>query len=138
MAAAPRPTPNPDPVTAPFWEGCARGELRIQTCADCGARWLPASVVCPRCWGEALRWTPAAGEGTIVTYAVYRRAYHEAFRPRLPYVVAVVELAEGPRLVSTIVGVPPEEVRIGLAVRVEFEPIEGAVLPVFRPRGDAG
>lgn len=136
MAPAARPTPRPDPVTAPFWEGCARGELRIQACADCGARWLPGSVVCPRCWSQAVQWAPASGDGTVVSYAVYRRAYHEAFRPLLPYVVAVVELVEGPRLVSTIVGVPPEAVRVGLAVRVEFETVEGAVLPVFRPVPD--
>ena len=133
-----RPVPTPDAVTAPFWEGCLRGELRVQACGACGARWLPASVVCPRCWSDAIAWIRAAGSGTVVTFAVYHRAYHEAFRPLLPYVVAVVELAEGPRLVSNIVGVPPDRVRIGLPVRVEFEPIEGTALPVFRPVDEGG
>lgn len=134
-APAERPTPSPDGVTAPFWEGCARHELRLQECGACRARWLPASVVCPRCWSEAVAWAPAAGAGVVVSFVVYRRSYHPAFRPLVPYVVAVVELTEGPRLVSTIVGVPPEQVRVGMAVRVEFQPVGESTLPVFRPAG---
>jgi hypothetical protein len=135
MADTPRPAPVPDAVTAPFWEGCARRELRIQECQACRFRWLPGSVVCPRCWSDAVTWTAAAGEGTVVSFAVYHRSYHAAFAPLVPYVVAVVELAEGPRLVSNVVGVPAERVRVGMPVRVEWEPVAEAVLPVFRPTG---
>jgi uncharacterized OB-fold protein len=78
----------------------------------------------------------SAGEGTVVTFAVYHRSYHPAFRPLVPYVVAVVELAEGPRLVSNIVGVAPERVRVGMPVRVEFQSVGEAALPVFRPVGE--
>jgi uncharacterized protein len=138
MADAPRPAPMPDAVTAPFWESCARHELRLQECRACGKRWLPASVVCPRCWSDRVVWVVACGEGTVATFAVYHRAYHEAFRPRLPYVVAVVALAEGPHLVSNIVGIAPERVRVGMPVRVEFEAVEGTALPVFRPAGEGG
>ena len=136
MADEPRPAPVPDAVTAPFWDGCARHELRIQRCAACRFLWLPASVVCPRCWSDAVSWVPSAGAGTVVSFAVYHRSYHPAFRPLVPYVVAVVELAEGPRLVSNIVGAPPERVRVGMAVRVEWEPVGAAALPVFRPTGE--
>ncbi len=76
----------------------------------------------------------AGGEGTVFSFAVYRRAYHPAFKPLLPYVVAVIELAEGPRLVSNVVGVQPEDVRVGMRVRLEFRETEGIPLPVFRPR----
>jgi hypothetical protein len=133
MGDVPRPLPVPDAVTAPFWEGCAGGTLRVQACRDCGHRWLPGSVVCPRCWSDATAWLEASGEGTIFSFAVYHRAYHEAFRPLLPYVVAVVELAEGPRLVSRLVAVAAERVSVGMPVRLGWEAVEGSMLPVFRP-----
>ena len=138
MTDASRPTPLPDTVTAEFWEACGRHELRIQECQACRFRWLPGSVVCPRCWSDAVTWVASAGEGTVVSFAVYHRSYHPAFRPLVPYVVAVVELAEGPRLVSNIVGTPPERVRVGMPVRVEFQPVGETALPVFRPAGDGG
>jgi len=133
MAETSRPVPRPDDVTRPFWEACQRRELRFQQCAGCGHRWLPASVVCPRCWAEEAEWVLARGEGTVFSFAVYHRAYHPAFRPLVPYVVAVIELAEGPRLVSNVVGVRPEDVRVGIPVRLEFQDVEGVALPVFRP-----
>ncbi len=136
MADTPRPAPVPDVVTAPFWEGCAQGELRVQECRACRFRWLPGSVVCPHCWSDAVTWVASAGEGTVVTFAVYRRSYHPAFRLLVPYVVAVVELAEGPRLVSNVDGVAPERVRVGMRVRVTFQPAGDTALPVFRPVGE--
>lgn len=135
MPAETRPVPNPDPVTAPFWAGCASHRLLFQECGSCGARWLPPSVVCPRCWSEAVGWVAAEGAGTVMTFAVYRRVYHPAFRSLVPYVVAVVELAEGPRLVSNVVGISPERVCVGMPVRVEFERVGDIRLPVFRPGG---
>lgn len=138
MAGVPRPLPVPDAITAPFWEGCARRKLLVQECRACRARWLPGSVVCPRCWSDAIAWVPSVGDGTVVSFVVYHRSYHQAFQPLVPYVVAVVELAEGPRLVSNIVGVPPERVRVGMTVRVEFQPVGNAMLPVFRPAGGGG
>jgi hypothetical protein len=133
MADTPRPAPVPDAITAPFWEGCAQRELRIQECRACRFRWLPGSVVCPHCWSDAVTWVASAGDGTVVTFAVYHRSYHPAFQPLVPYVVAVVELAEGPRLVSNVVGVAPERVRVGMRVRVGFQSIGETALPVFRP-----
>lgn len=133
MTAAARPRPAADPITAPFWQGCAQGELRIQACEACGARWLPASVVCPSCWSDRVGWVAAAGTGVVLTYAVYRRSDHAAFRALVPYVVAIVALAEGPRLVTNLVGTPPGGPHAGLRVQVEFLPLDGAALPVFRP-----
>lgn len=138
MAETSRPVPQPDDVTRPFWDACARRELRFQQCDGCGNWWLPPSVACSRCWAAETQWVRAAGEGTVFSFAVYRRAYHPAFKPLLPYVVAVIELAEGPRLVSNVVGVPPEDVHVGMRVRLEFQETEGIPLPVFRPpRGGA-
>jgi len=135
MAETSRPVPQPDDVTRPFWDACARRELRFQQCDHCGCQWLPPSVVCPRCWAADTRWVRATGEGTVFSFGVYRRAYHPVFKPLLPYVVAVIELAEGPRLVSNVVSVRPEDVHVGLHVRLEFQETDGVALPVFRPAG---
>ncbi len=136
MADTPRPAPVADAVTAPFWEGCGQRELRVQECRACRLRWLPGSVVCPHCWSDAVTWVASTGDGTVVTFAVYHRSYHPAFQPLVPYVVAVVEVAEGPRLVSNVVGVAPERVRVGMPVRVEFQSAGDIALPVFRPVGE--
>jgi uncharacterized OB-fold protein len=135
MAEARRPAPQPDDVTRPFWEACARRVLCFQQCAACGYRWLPASVVCPRCWTPGGEWVKASGAGTVFSFAVYHRAYHPAFKPLVPYVVGVIELAEGPRLVSNIVGAAPGDIRVGMPVSLEFLDADGVVLPVFRLAG---
>jgi uncharacterized OB-fold protein len=132
MADASRPVPQPDDVTRPFWDACRRRLLCFQRCVVCGHRWLPASVVCPRCWSAETEWVPASGDGTVFSFAVYRRAYHPAFEALLPYVVAVIELAEGPRLLSNVIGGAPEGVHVGMEVRLDFIEVGAAVLPVFR------
>lgn len=137
MAEVNRPVPRPDDVTRPFWEACGRRVLCFQQCTACGHRWLPASVVCPRCWVSDTQWTPASGHATVFSFAVYHRVYHPAFKALLPYVVAVIELAEGPQLVSNVVGIAPQDVRVGMPVRLTFIEVEGVALPVFRP-GERG
>jgi len=138
MTATRRRVPDPDDVTRPFWEACARRELVYQRCTGCAHRWLPASVVCPRCWSESPRWIRARGDATVFSYAVYHRAYHPAFKSLVPYVVAVIELGEGPRLVSNVVGIHPRDVGVGMPVRLDFQEVEGGLLPVFRPEEKAG
>ena len=134
--AAERPRPRPDDVTRPFWEACERRTLCFQQCTECGHRWLPASVVCPRCWFEPTVWIESGGAGIVFSFAVYHRAYHPAFESLLPYVVAVIELTEGPRLISNLIDVSPDQVHVGMAVCLSFMNISGAVLPVFRPAED--
>lgn len=128
-----RPIPRLDPITRPFWDASARGVLCFQQCAGCRHRWLPASVVCPACWAGDTSWVESSGCGRVFSFAVYHRAYHPAFEPLLPYVVAVIELEEGPRLVSNIVGIPPQEIQVGMPVHVEFLAAGDTALPVFRP-----
>ncbi|MFI2202060.1 bifunctional MaoC family dehydratase N-terminal/OB-fold nucleic acid binding domain-containing protein [Streptomyces sp. NPDC020192] len=128
----PRPVVNRD--NAGFWEGVAEHRLLIQRCTDCGTLrhpWLPGCNAC-----GCLEWdtVEASGEGTVYSYVVMHHPPFPAFEP--PFAVGLVELAEGVRMVSSVVGVPYDKVRIGLAVRVEFrtyEDDEGTlVLPVFR------
>ncbi|OLZ68651.1 hypothetical protein AV521_20555 [Streptomyces sp. IMTB 2501] len=134
---APRPRPVVNRDNAGFWEAVAEGRLLIQRCTDCGTLrhpWLPG---CNACGGPEWDTVEASGEGTVYSYVVMHHPRFPAFEP--PYAVGLIELAEGVRMVSNVVGVPYDKVRIGLPVRVEFRRYgaegddEGApVLPVFR------
>ncbi|MBW2059965.1 MAG: Zn-ribbon domain-containing OB-fold protein [Deltaproteobacteria bacterium] len=131
-----KPLPRPDADTKAFWEGCQRHELRFQKCRSCGhVRW-PASILCPTCYSEETEWITASGRGKVYTFVVYHTAYHKAFASDLPYVTASIELEEGPRLLSNIVGCDPQEVRCDMDVEVTWEDInEEFSLPKFKPQG---
>ena len=127
------PLPQPDALTAPFWDACRRGVLEVSACADCGRLFLPPGPCCPGCWSTELTSRPVSGQGRVFSFVVYRRTYH----PRLPapYVVALVELDEGPRLISNIVGCAPEDVTIDMPVCVRFDAAGDFVLPRFARAG---
>jgi uncharacterized protein len=96
-----------DPVESPteiYWRTLGEGRFQFQRCASCGHAWLPPREDCPCCWSREWQWQDASGLGTVVSWVVFHTAFHEAFEKRLPYNVAVVELAEGPRLITNIVG----------------------------------
>ena len=131
--AAGRPIPLATPVSEPFWEGCKRGEFLLQRCASCDASQFYPRTLCSACGAKTLEWAPASGAGYIVSYTVVRRAITPAFAAQVPYVVAIVRLEEGPQLMSHIVDCDPEAVRVGAAVTLGFEDLDGkASLPVFQ------
>jgi uncharacterized OB-fold protein len=130
------PQPQPDALTAPFWEACRREVLEVSACADCEHRFLPPGPCCPRCWSPRLALQEVSGRGRVFSFAVYRRTYHPAFPA--PYVVALVELDEGPRLISNIVGCAPEEVAVDMPVEVRFEVAGDFTLPRFTPANGGG
>jgi uncharacterized OB-fold protein len=134
--APPPPAPQPDPLTRPFWEACARRVLEVSSCQDCGHLFLPPGPRCPRCWSAQLAPSAVSGEGRVYSFAVYRRTYHPAVPA--PYVVALVELHEGPRVISNVVGCAPEEVCIDMRVRVRFDDVGDFRLPRFEPAGPSG
>jgi uncharacterized protein len=113
------PLPTPSPLTAPYWEACARGELALQECTGCGRFVHFPEPACPYCGGTDLPYSSVSGRGTVHTFSVIHRTFLPGFET--PYVVAWVELAEGARAFGNIIGLPPEEVRIGMPVRVCFE-----------------
>jgi uncharacterized OB-fold protein len=131
-----RPIPPTSELTAPYWDAARRGELVVQRCEACEARPFPPRARCPRCGADTLAWAPVSGHGTVYSFTVAHRAPHPVFAAQLPLVVAIVELAEGPRLVTNVVGCDPAEVAVGMAVEVCFEPIDDSEmsLPVFTPR----
>jgi uncharacterized protein len=127
-----RPRPAISDDTRFFWEGVERGELLIQRCAACGELRHPPRPMCPRC--QSLDWDTAraSGRATVHSYVVPHHPRLPAFPER--YVVALVDLEEGTRLVTNLVGIAPEDVRIGMAVQLECTKVDGElVLPLFRP-----
>ncbi len=128
------PLPRPSPESALFWEACRRGELRLQRCARDERFWFPPASRCPRCWSTAWKWEKTSGRGTVFSFVVFQRSYHPAFREAIPYIVAVIELDEGPRLPTRLVHVAPDAARVGMPVQVTFVPISKDVrLPCFGP-----
>jgi len=118
-----KPLPRSTPETAPFWEACRRHSLELQQCDACSKFWFPPSNRCPHCLSADWKWSAVSGKGQVFTFTVFHRAYHKGFADELPYAVAVVELDEGPRLVSNVVGCAPEDVKIGMPVSVIFQDV---------------
>ena len=129
-----KPLPRIDQETKGFWEACQRHELYLQRCAVCAAlRYYPRAV-CPNCLSDRIEWVRASGKGTVYTFTVTYQNQAPGFRDALPYVLAYVELAEGVRMLTNIVGCAPDQVRIGMPVEVEFEDATPSVtLPKFKP-----
>jgi len=127
-----RPEPKPTPETAHFWEGTAQGELRLQRCRACTRAYFPPQPFCPRCANDDIEVVRASGHGTLHSYVINHRA---APGFTAPYVIAVVELEEGPRLLTNLVEVEPDPdvLPLDLPVEVVFQTVGDAALPVFRP-----
>lgn len=130
-ARRPRPAISDD--TRFFWDGVARGELLIQRCASCGALRHPPRPMCARCRSPEWDAARSSGLGAVYSYVVHHSPPVPGFDP--PFVVALVELEEGVRIVSNLVGVAPDAVAIGLPVEVSFEQVDAELtLPLFRAR----
>lgn len=133
-AAPIRPTVNE--VNRPFWDGCRRGELLLQRCRHCGRLRYPAAVVCPDCLSAEAQWQPMSGRGRVFSFVVFHRAYHPAWEARVPYNVALIELDEGPIMLSNVVAIDNATLAVGLPVAVAFEAVdESLIIPVFKPAG---
>ncbi len=130
---AAKPEPVASMATEPFWDGCAAGELRLPRCRACGKVHFYPCPFCPHCGAENIEWVRAAGTGTVwATTVVHSSFWGDAWADDLPYNVALVELDEGVRLVSNVLGTPPENVRVGARVQVEFIRRGTTALPMFR------
>ncbi|MGH2728226.1 MAG: Zn-ribbon domain-containing OB-fold protein [Actinomycetota bacterium] len=126
--------------TRGYWEGTLAEELRVQTCNACGNRQLPWGPCCTRCLSQNLGWIGASGGASVFSFPVVRQAIHPTFSAQVPYVVADVELDEGPIMTSNVTDCPAEDVRIGMPVELWFDAeAEDAFhnklrLPKFRPK----
>ena len=132
-AGATRPDPILTPDSAFFWEGAKRGELLAQRCGDCGNLQHPPRPMCPVCHSVHRQEARLSGRGEVYSWIIPRHPPALGFAQ--PPVVAVIQLEEGIRLVSNIVGVADDQVAVGMPVEVQFEPtVGGYAVPVFRPR----
>lgn len=116
-----RPVPEPDPDSAPFWEGVHQGRLLVQRCSACGRHRFPPGEVCPECLSREADWVEVSGRGSVYSWIVVRHPIpREIFADETPYIVALIDLEEGVRIASNLVDIAPEAVRDGMAVEVLF------------------
>jgi len=133
-----KPLPAIAPEASPFWQAAAQQKLAMQRCQACRAWvWTPRPA-CNECGSDQLEWTLLTGRGEIYSFTVIRqiagRGASKAFEPDIPYVVAWVDLVEGPRMITNIVGCSPDQVRLGMKVTVAFEQVAPDIwLPKFKP-----
>lgn len=129
-----KPVPRPAPESVPYWEAAKRHKLAIPHCNSCGHYWFPPSQRCPSCLSADFEWAEVSGRGKVYSFVVFHRVFHPAFENEVPYVVALVELAEGPRLLTNVIGIPPEDVRCEMPVKVTFDDVTpDASVPKFVP-----
>jgi uncharacterized OB-fold protein len=136
MAGRTKAVPEPTPETRPYWDGAAAGELRIQRCTECGSPFFYPRTSCPFCGSAAIEWFTTSGRATLYSYTITHRAA-PGFEDDAPYAIAVVQLAEGPRLMANIVGVPntPDNLVLDMDLEVTFEQRGELSLPQFTPTG---
>lgn len=128
--------PVPDDYTTTWWDAAAERRLLVVRCHDCGEAHFYPRPFCPRCGGEEVSWEEASGRATLYTWSVVHQNDMPPFRDMLPYVAAVVDLDEGPRMMTTVVGTDPGHLQVGMRLEADFEELaEGFWRPVFRPAG---
>lgn len=134
MAEYNKPIPIPSPEAQPYWDGLRDSKLLMPRCDACGKSWFPPSLLCPHCNARKWTWTPTSGRGRIFSYVVYHRVYHPGFADEVPYAVAVIELDEGPRMISNVIGIAPDKLACDMRVEIVYQPItETITLPKFKP-----
>jgi uncharacterized OB-fold protein len=126
--------PSIDEGTAPWWEATREGKLLIKRCADCGKPHFYPRPFCPHCWSENVAWEEASGKATLYTWSVVYSNDLPPFPDKVPYAAAIVDLDEGPRMMTRVVGAEFEDLRVGMPLEVTFEQeTDEVTLPVFRP-----
>lgn len=126
--------PSPDLETQPFWDATREHKLLIKRCRSCGAFHFYPRPFCPKCWSEDVEWVEASGKATLYTWSVVHQNDLPPWPERVPYVAAVVDLVEGPRMQTNIIECPFDELVDGLALEVVFrDTSDEFTIPVFRP-----
>jgi uncharacterized OB-fold protein len=130
-----KPLPTLSNENRPFWEAAKRQELHMQQCLDCQHIRYPINHVCPKCLSGRAEWKRLSGRGEVFSYIVFHQVYHAGFAKDVPYNVAMIQLEEGPRMISNVVGVPTDKVKVGDKVEVTFDKVtEEVTIPRFKLR----
>lgn len=129
-----KPVPKILPETEEYWKAARRHELFLQRCKSCGQVIYFPRIMCYKCLSEDLEWLKSTGYGTVYSYTIIRQAAHKAFEPDVPYVYAIIDLDDGARMVSNIVNIESEKVKIGMRVKVTFDDVTPEIsIPRFEP-----
>jgi uncharacterized protein len=125
------PLPHPSSLSAPFWDGCTRGELRFQRCRECDKAVFPPEAACTRCLSPELAWERSAGLGDVISYTVLWHAPQPVFTT--PYAVAIARMDEGHCVLANVVDLDSDDLAVGLRVRADYVDVgDDITLPVFR------
>ena len=129
-----KPLPVPSDISRPFWEGLREGLLRVQRCRDCGRQVFYPRSFCTHCLSESLDWVTVSGRAKLYSFTVVRRAMNPAFQEDVPYVYAIVELEEGPRVTANVVNCPLEALRVDMPLKAIYDSVTPEVtLLKFEP-----
>jgi uncharacterized protein len=129
-----KPLPVRTEANAPFWDSAKRHALEMQRCGGCDRFRYPVADFCPNCLSPEYEWQPVSGRATVYSYIIVHQRYDPSFAGDLPYNVAVVELEEGPRLVTNLVGVANDAIRVGMPLTVSYDDVtDDFTLVKFRP-----
>ena len=129
-----KPKPRPAPESLPYWQAAKEHRLALPKCEDCDKFWFPPSRACPHCLSMNVSFQTVSGRGKVFSFVTFHRVYRPAFAQDVPYVVALVELEEGPRLLTNILGIVHEDVRCEMRVEVVFDDYDDEIsIPKFRP-----
>ncbi|MGE4244271.1 Zn-ribbon domain-containing OB-fold protein [Ramlibacter sp.] len=126
--------PADDILQEPYWKHLAEGRLALQRCTQCGTFRHPPSEICHRCHSFGVEWTEVSGKGSLYSFTVARHSVHASLDAKVPYAIALVQLDEGPRIVSGIPGALAKDLRIGMRLACRVTPVsDGFALPYFHP-----
>jgi len=129
----PKPKPRPAPESLPYWQAAREHRLALPKCDECQKFWFPPSRACPHCLSSKFSFENASGKGKVFSFVTFHRVYRPAFTQDVPYVVALIELDEGPRLLSNIMGVTHDQVKCEMRVQVVFDDYDEEIsIPKFK------
>lgn len=129
-----KPVPIPDEASQPFYDGAREHRLMIQHCTTCGVVMWPVKSRCDNCMQPTVNWVQASGKASLYSFALMHQVYHPGFASEVPYIIAQVDLEEGLRILTNIVGCSSSDLQIGMPLEVTFEVITDEVtLPKFKP-----
>ena len=128
--------PRPTALSQPYWDGCRQGVLLLQQCPGCGEFQFYPRIICSSCGGGNLNWQASSGKGSVASFTIVQRGITADYPA--PYVLALIDLEEGPRMMSSLIDVVAEDVRVGLSVEVTFTDwSDDIAVPEFRPLTDS-